>query len=820
MIATIAVLLVCALFLGEWVCIRRCRVVRTSLHQKISPKLKIKRALYRALLISSMLSLLFAFSLACWNQQKEEPRQGVAIVIDPMTSLSLTKSIATDLLDALPGISFSLYEVSNNGLTNLVPPTVDRLFLRVLLDGIQESENPPMVLSEISTRVERFQEGAPPWIVVVGGRQLEEEGALSSTSFVLVRPPSHHIVQNGKKISFKKLVGTIASRLQRSSQVHAGGTVSTLLITICVLAAWIGFVVWRGYQAPLFALFLLSTHLCGVSEYDANRSCAIAIQLAEQGEWKASTEKIEKLLSNLSASEARQRVLYTRALLSYLQGRNGEALEWLEMESVPKEEEQVEQLYGLSLIGLIKEGRARNEVEEYKKRLKKWLERDPKVSKKLKGAARMYASFPFVELHKETLEETLLWLEQNDVEDITELVSSSFFENMEDLIGKRYPKEIRRQFEKELSKIKMSPLFSRIWLLIALSMDPSKSIASLTEQALHYSGEAYAFSQREMALEYLYERINQMIPFLPKNDQSAAETIFYDDNGSAPLWYARSVLWSVVERGRAKESLCYAIAEQVDLPLDAVSKERLSSLAWELFDFQGYYPRENPLEGLLQKALVSWYQEERHGPLKLLKEHFEAKPDRWGIRTRQFIISVLSQDLSSNLASEIAQGLEKEIKSYSPEIVLLLWQLAVCPKENVEEQVEIAIELFETLEKEDDISFTMQIQPIFKEQLEKGSDHASSPEEYLSLLNEWSELCSSILKGISSKREVDTKMDEALALLYRLQDLFEGYPQEAHIQIEQTHADEGEKKGGVDIRKEDAVRLYQEMDRSDRALWE
>jgi len=750
----IVLLLVLCLFIGEFFFVKRSRRVRKRLHQIIAPEIKMKRVLYRALLLSSMLSLLFAFFLATWNMQEEEPRQGVAIVVDPARSLSLVKSMTNDLVEALPGVSFSLFELSEKGVTPLVPPTVDRLFFHILLDGIEEERHPSRTLSDIAQEVEKSQVGAPPWVVIISGRELSKgEGVTTS---IVVRPGGPQISLWQKKVSFSSLVATISSQLQRSSEQKGVDGITAFLIATSTILAWIGFVMWRGYQAPVFMLFLCSSPLFCLSEQEANRSCRTAIELAGQGEWRAAEKKIEGLLSTLSAQKPRERILYTRALLSYLQGQYLEAVEWLKIE--PIEGKEKETLYGLSLIALLKE------KKEYKRWLEEWLKRRPVVSEKFETAAKLYATAPFVDLGTKAWANTLFWFEQNEIE--------TFLEK--------------------------NPFRSRISLLIEHSPN---AIFSLLEEGSHYSGEVFLFSRGEDKLEYLYEKISELASHLPKEQRELAEKLF----SWSDLWYEWSLLWPVVQFEGKKETLCRVISQQIDLSLTPTMRKSLASVAWDLMDFRGSPPKEKPLEALLQKNFFAWYKEEPKKALDHMISHLQKGPQEWNKRAYQFLEEVIKEDSASPLANAISQILEKRLESTSPIIACLLWKIAVEKEKNYKEQIENTIALFE---KRAAVPLVLHVQAPLQKQLEGGAElfTSSKKEKYLSLLKEWSELCSLI----SQKKGAEREIDEAVGVLYKLRDLFEEEQVYARPKIVSKEL----------FYKEDAVRLYQEMDRSDRALWE
>jgi len=567
---------------------------------------------------------------------------------------------------------------------------------------------------------------------------------------------------------------------------------------------------WRGYQAPIFLLFFCSVPLFSLSEQEANRSCRAATELAGQGEWKAAEKKIEGLLSTLSAQKPRERTLYTRALLSYLQGRYLEAVEWLKIE--PIEGKEKETLYGLSLIALVEE------KKEYKKWLEEWLKRRPVVSEELEKVAKLYAASPLVDLGAEAWKNTLFWLEQNEIE--------TFLEK--------------------------NPFRSRISLLIEQSPDV---IFSLLEEGVHYSGEAFFFSKGEDKLEYLSEKVSELTTLLPKEQRDWAETLF----SWSDLWYEWSLLWPVVQQEEKKEVLCHVISKKIDLPLTHAMRESLASVAWDLMDFSGSPPKEKPLEALLQKSFFSWYKEEPKKALDHMIYYLQKGPQEWKKRAYQFLEAVIKEDSVSPLASSISQILETQVASYSsletargkqdtsiaakerfeeqrevdylpqpvhkgnktqlgfekrlestfPIVACLLWKIAVEKEKNYKEQIENTIALFE---KREAVPFILQVQDPLKKQLEGGAElfASSKKEKYRELVTKWSELCSLISQKFSSKREAEREVDEAIGVLYKLRDLFDEDQVYARPKIVSKEL----------FYKEDAVRLYQEMDRSDRALWE
>jgi len=801
----IAPLLVLLLFIGEWVSERRYRRVKGSLHQKIPLEIKVRRAVYRTLFLSSMLSLLFAFFLASWNRYGEEPRQGVAIVVDPSHSMSLVQSMADDLLEALPGIPFSLYEISDTGITPLVPPTVDRLFFRILLDGIREEKRKNIDVSATVQEVVHHQRGALPWIVVISGRRLE--GPLpEGTSSVVVRPQGPKISVSHASVSFKTLVSTISARLQRSLDPNPVEGMTTLLIAICTVAAWAGYLLWRGYQAPLFLLVLISTPLCGLSKQEANLSCKAAIERAEQEDFQEASEKIESVLAQLSSQQPRDRILYTRSLLAYLQGDFLEAIEWLKMASTG--EEKREQLYGLSLISLIQEAQNAKEAAQYKKWLEEWLEKKPPVSKEMEQAARAYLKLEFVDLSVQNMSNTLLWLEDNGAATVS--LPPSFFDVVKKMLGEKYPKTMQEAFTSSLSEIQKNPFFSRIWLLIACAQGPLEAIQSLLKEGLHHSGESYLFSRNFEKSEYLRERIVEMISLLPANTKELVGALTSLDADRADLWYGWSTLWPVVQRGGDRATLSFVLGQQMDLPLSASLKTTLSSLAWDVGGFSGSPPEKDPLESVFQKALFDWYAHNPQGALDLLIYYVQQRPKTWAKRVFRFITPLIAQEHDSTLISAVAQALKNKVEQYSPVAVALLWQLATQKEDAFKEQIDTLITLFET--QAVPYSLIMKILPDLEKQLREGSElfTGSKKKKYLSLLEEWVELCSLISQKLSSKREIDREVSEAIDVLYALRALF----------------DEDVLSGRPDVvleelfYKEDAVRLYQEMDRSDRALWE
>ena len=137
-----------------------------------------------------------------------------------------------------------------------------------------------------------------------------------------------------KGLTIKNAAVKMIERLNRSIKTTAPDPTESWLLGVCTGIALLCFVMWRRANVPMCALGMVLIAASGVfaSDIEVNAMVRDAADIAEAKDFDTSQKMVEALLTTVANPQARGRLLYDRALLSYLQGNDTDALLWLNME--------------------------------------------------------------------------------------------------------------------------------------------------------------------------------------------------------------------------------------------------------------------------------------------------------------------------------------------------------------------------------------------------------------------------------------------------------------------------------------------------------
>ncbi len=865
--ATIASTIGLLAILGEWLLARRERRIRAIMEQPLAPEDREQQRLYKMLFVTSILALFVALGIASVNRFSFSIVQGVAVVIDtrslpadrdPAHQLSIQKAAAAEVVRALPGTPLSLYELRGGTVHLVVPPTVDRLFFELQLDGILSSPSTvrELTLDAIYDDVTGRFSGPPPWVVVVSATALKPgrtplDGAVHmavhSEGAVCSVYDSRGVWAD---LGLDKAALMMRERLTHSAMPVAPDSVESLILVACTGLAWLCFLLWRRAVVPLYALGLFLAacpHLLGITDIEANAMARSAIDLAQAQEYEASHRAIDMLLTSVVDPKARQRLLYDKALLSYLQGKETEALQWLDMLS-EKEEPEPAALRGLTLVRLVSAS-PHDEQRHWQSLLHEWLRTNPNVSKEILAAAALASAGPALQQEPfEAVRHTLRWLEEHarEVPQPSSLtVAASLIaqqqNTMVEALLNSWPEEVRALFSRDMEKTPLAISAIRIWYDFACAPTKNEAIASLVSRAseaahrvLFFPDTAAADTDDIAVIEAILARaVPQSQPWLLEHSSGDLEQ-------RAAFWYARAMLWPALQQEPSAhlKAVTLLLCQEVDRPSSPAVQTALAALVGSVSSLPSHPTKaEVSLTELLPLLLTSWYLQDPDDALDAVLAHTNDDPDRWAPRLYALIVPPL-HEAKAPLPAAMARGVGDEIEALDPVITGRLWQVAQAPvatPQEVKKKVDNLLKLFAELSSrlstpQDHVLRSMillfSLQPLVADELRNADifhSHPAKRARYDQLLKEWNDVCVDIQQRIAEPAtfrlpKVQQQIDISIATLRRLRALLSESDEQRPLPEEQVPRTAGVGKR-FSIRGEDAIRLFQKMDRADRELY-
>ena len=852
--------------LFEMVSAHRDHKIRTSVDQPLQGVEKERSRLYRLLFITSLLLLLFSLGLSASHRRWVTPVQGVAVVVDttvtsgsdPSALLSIEKSVAKELIRSLPGITLSLYELREGAVDLVVPPTIDRIFFEIQLDGLQPSPHSASqpTLSEVQQNIIHRFHTLPPWVIVLTPFTMASgtSGLDSIANVVVTRQAvACTVMEMGielKKNSLEKMTTAIVERFHLSAAPSPPDKTESGLLLLCTALALICFVLWRQAVAPLFVLglaLIASPHLSALSEIEGNTAVRQAIDIATAADYPASQQILESLLTTVAQPRARQRILFDRALLAYTQGKFEEAFRWLSMDPTILQgelQQKATTMQGLALAHLVTTSSDAAQEKERKLALEVWIAKKPPVGEAVMAFATSILYSPSMH-DEEGVLRTLIWLEQASEETKGENRGQLTVEaaHLMDTIHADVDTQLRRTWPEEMANRFSTTTIGlmRLWIELAKAPTVENGISLLLDQASMSSNGALFFPALP-PMPNLEAVLRDALPALPAQLQPRLELLLnipqQDPLQRAAFCYARSVLWPVACQydGHQIRPIALLLCQEIDRPIGTQAKEALGQLIASLCSIKS----STSIDEMLMNVLAIWYQqdpEEAVGPLIGLANQ---SPQAWDQRLIDLIAPAieLAKTTKVPLASAIAQGIGNELSSLDVSLTARLWQVSQTPTSNQQEVrryvshlVSLWTELGNRLFLDNDPvvhSFILifSVQPDMVKQLSQANvfaDNLDKRATYDQLLHDWDQSCLDVRQRIEDPatfrlERVVSEIRKEREILHNLEVLLKESEAPAAASVAKP-SPSAPVQAPTSIRGEEAIRLFQEMDREDRALF-
>lgn len=865
----VAVFLSVCTFFAEWGMICRERRVRQQLGEGGK-----KATFHRALFGMSMGALLLAFLIAFSHRVGVTPRQGFAIIVDTSsfgknTPLTVAKGAISELLDNLGGVPCSLYEINNGAIEKIVPRTIDRLFYNLLLDSLEERDSsvrmPPLYaiqeeLRKVSTRI-------MPWVVVVTADEPEIGGRLDGISCISMHDGKQHFSSwsggvEQKALSITALSGTIGEYLSRSETPLGDDPVDMWLLVASTGIAFVSYVFWRKHVVAIGTAVLLMGVLHAHSEVETNWELRRAEELAKDGSLESGQEEIEAILSTTTDGVARRRLLFDRSLLAYVEGSDEEAFVWISMESQTSVDVQLEEkintLKACLFLRLIEQTRGR-EKSLWKSRLQEWLTSRPNLSHELNDMLELALSSP--QLHPDEVVETaktLLWLDLGTRVPPNLSWPSTVAVNLAGRTKKVVSRKIQALSDEfpaaftcdiDGSRGADTLVRLRLWYELALTSSPENGVTLLLAEGTNAAQDGISFPFRapvaSSSLAFIEKLLTQLEGRVSPQRRSIVKLLLHDSfaNGEKDpsVWYARFVLWSSLQDwdGKMVQPVAEMVCRQVDASLSEKCQRMLARRTVSICPFSVRLSDVTSLSELCDALLVKWYTESPTAALEEMISHLSSQPSGWNERFIRFMGSILEQSPKGNrLAVALAQGVGKEAGEYDLVLIGRLWQVAMTEMttpmglaHNLDHLIAGFQEVQSTLSETDEKSLRslcllIAVYPQIAEKLASVSffQNDAKRSQYQGFLDEWVSACRDIQSRIEAPAtfrvpRVGVALAQAIEALKQMRALSE----EGVTILPSTREAMGgasQQQKAVMVRSEDAVRLFQEMDRSDRKLFE
>ena len=846
------------------------RKTRQLLEQPLSAMGRLRNRLVRSLFFTTILCLLFGLFLAGAHKQWSQSLQGVALVVDTAVQmhsssdrLAIEKAAVVELIRSLPGETFSLWELRGEAVLEIVPPTVDRLFLEVQLDGLLPSSpsGTRPSLSSVRDAVAGQFSGIAPWVVCFTRSDLSNgHGTLDGAASIVVsmQSTSCHIAEEGLEYSEPSIEETgtaIARRLSRAFTTTPLDRTESWLLSSAALISLLCCLTWRRAVPPIALLgFLFCFSLEAISPTSANHEARQAIDIATNGDFPASEEYIDAILTNTNDPQARGRLLYDRALLAYLQGRDADALQWITMEPSTLEREPIaaQTLRGMALIRLVRSSPNLLDETARKEALAFWLDSRPPVGPTLIASASLVLITPSFRIRDiDLIRRSLFWFEENgsssDMEAAANLLTQGMNGSIKNHFDATWPKSVGNNFLNTVQSTgphKVSAL--RIWYDFASTATPNDGISFLFNQASASAQAALYFpdSSARADLALVSSLLPQLVSSLPEGQQPLLKKLLSpissDMVRSAAEWYARSVVWPAVAGGKdLLKPLAIVLFREGDIENIPLIRQSLASLAQSLLLLpQPSSSSGDSLETVVRQLLAAYYAQDSVDALDAALEEANRFPALWGPRLSELVTPGIRRAMNGTepIPRAVGEAIGGSLPQTDVELSVRVWQIAISrcttPQETeryVDHLTMLFSELAPKLATPSDsvyrsLVLIYSVQPFILEQLQTSGVFQKNPTKralYDQLLSEWEESCSSVEQRLAEPisfrlPRVRQEVETSIGVLHRLQALLrEG---EA-VQTKQPPRSfrEGTAKA-PSVHGEDAVRLFQELDRSDRSL--
>jgi hypothetical protein len=307
----------------------------------------------------------------------------------------------------------------------------------------------------------------------------------------------------------------------------------------------------------------------------------------------------------------------------------------------------------------------------------------------------------------------------------------------------------------------------------------------------------------------------------------------------AIYWYARRALWPTVpEEGKGRlKALAIVLTNEMKNQLPLGTRRVLADLTACLTSLSPIsVDSPQPLEAVLNEILEKWYGVDRLGLFEFILSQQKTDIEMWTKRLSKFLAYSMQKDANySKVCEEIAPALKNEdMETFDLNLLAHLWQIGLTQNDTVQL---FSLQLYETndLLKElhmalarptDEVLKTFcliyRVMPTLMKSFQKGDSYLRGRKKatYDGLLYEL----------ISRMKDVQSRI--AQPAIFRLPKVREEVLASAAtvLQMMALFSETNEEPisgGGMmlneyvpsTLRRENAVRLFQELDRSDRELF-
>lgn len=828
--------------------------MRKKLHVNILRSEKRGKRLSFILLMTSLGSLLVAFTILALYVRWTDSKDGVAVVFDvegvetQKDASFQQRGFLQELVKGFKGIPLSLYERREESLSCLVPPTIDRLYFSLMADGIQPYPGSAPALDWIHKQVLEKEENSRPWVIVVSSRSIPQGSShLDGISLVIFHGGKMQIqsFEHGSQMnepSFEALSTRITSRILRSQEPSSIDGFEKMVLFIAVATAWFSAVQWRRRVSPVFFASFLFLAPCfdvfGVEKLSENVAVKQSADLVDAREYAAASARFEELLSSIVEERARQRMVYNLALVAHLRGDDRASLSWLD--SVQKDivdaqlTRKFRTLQVLSLTRLVQNDGG---IGKSRKRLQDAIKDPIGLPSSVLAQASLTLLLPakFV-ADNHAAEKTLVFYAQS----LKDLFPSTMDQgnlsafvlrtqkNVEKGLKTLFPDKIVDFFRKACSEGIKDPFFLtryEPWFFVSTMKTQEDAIQFLLDACLMASTEAMFFPQRVSLLEKNLSDLKKLLDgkiTLPSEDSPEA---------LSAAWYVRARLWKLASASheRKQEETVLFLAEELERSLSPLIQE---ILAKELISFlhlsrQQYDSRE-PLASIFWQTYLAWF--DKH-PLDALDVLLRLAEDNGALWTK-YVMRLLEERRKF-----MDLPLSRNLGEYDPILLARLVQIEQSPCSLPQEGVAYVSRMLHLYQlclsqiQKPQSPFVNSLKVIFDEQIKVvESLHGLSvfKDDYTKRGNFEGHIDDLAKKTLRIKERIATLELEKIP--YIKQDLQQCYDvllkilrmldeKEPSSEKEMTKRPTLPQEKFFSIREEEAVRLYQEMDRMDRTLY-
>jgi hypothetical protein len=315
------------------------------------------------------------------------------------------------------------------------------------------------------------------------------------------------------------------------------------------------------------------------------------------------------------------------------------------------------------------------------------------------------------------------------------------------------------------------------------------------------------------------------------------------DEQRAASWYARAALWPALLDfdPRQLKPVALLLCHEADASTSPLARKTLATVIASASSIPGYsVAQKDPLQGLLQKVLSMWYLQDPEDTLDTVLAFTDKEAQAWAPRLFALIgpSLVQAQKGGQSLTSVMARGVGGDPTALDPVLTGRLWQVAqssVETPQDVSRDVDHLLFLFSELcvrlQQPTDavlrsLVLIFSVQPLVFDQLSGAQIFQKDQrrrDTYDQLLSEWNTACTGVQQRIAEPAtfrlpKVRQEVESCIPILRRLRALLsesETFP----VALPTPEETVAEQRRSFSIRGEDAIRLFQEMDRSDRKLY-